>query len=222
MMITLAEYAAVHGKAPVSVRQMIARGSLRTAEKVAGNWMIDADEPYPDNRRKGDGFEMRHGMYVVDEIAYPKGAIIPVYVRIGADWYRKEKSLLGISPTNPAPTWTPNPFRNGTRKEPLAWLFAIDVYGCVPRDTDHVRKHTGRSVTTAELDRIREKTGMKPLGERESVRGAHYGPEYAFTIREAFYELEDDETAQRLADGLRRLGIEADHCMPRTIGIRID
>jgi len=51
-MISLAEYAAMHGKSPVTVRQMAARGGFQTAQKIARNWIIDENEPYPDGRVK--------------------------------------------------------------------------------------------------------------------------------------------------------------------------
>lgn len=52
MMISLAEYAVMHGKSPVTVRQMAARGGFQTAQKIARNWIIDENEPYPDGRVK--------------------------------------------------------------------------------------------------------------------------------------------------------------------------
>lgn len=51
-MIALSEYAALHGKSPVSVRQMAQRGGFKTAIKIARNWIIDENEPYPDGRIK--------------------------------------------------------------------------------------------------------------------------------------------------------------------------
>lgn len=51
-MITLTEYAARHGKAAVSVRQMAQRGGLRTARKEGRDWIVDSGEPYPDRRRR--------------------------------------------------------------------------------------------------------------------------------------------------------------------------
>lgn len=44
--ISLKEYAAKHGKAPVSVRQKAQRGGFKTAEKIGRDWLIDPDEPY--------------------------------------------------------------------------------------------------------------------------------------------------------------------------------
>lgn len=46
-MISLAEYAQIHGKAPNSIRAMASRGRFQTAKKDGRNWIIDASEPYP-------------------------------------------------------------------------------------------------------------------------------------------------------------------------------
>ena len=51
-MISLSEYAAKHGKANTTVRQMAERGGFKTAQKIARNWIIDENEPYPDARIK--------------------------------------------------------------------------------------------------------------------------------------------------------------------------
>jgi hypothetical protein len=51
-MISLAEYAAKHGKSHVTVRQMAQRNGFKTAQKIARNWIIDENEPYPDARIK--------------------------------------------------------------------------------------------------------------------------------------------------------------------------
>jgi hypothetical protein len=51
-LISLAEYAAKHGKALRSVRQKAAAGGFTTAVKIGRNWVIDADEPYTDHRVK--------------------------------------------------------------------------------------------------------------------------------------------------------------------------
>ncbi|PXY81423.1 hypothetical protein [Bifidobacterium asteroides] len=61
-MITIAEYAAMHGRAEVSVRQMASRGGLRTARKKGRNWMVDSEEPYPDRRRRMSVAPTREGM----------------------------------------------------------------------------------------------------------------------------------------------------------------
>lgn len=52
MLISLAEYAAQHGKAKISARKLAQRGSFETAQKIGRNWLIDDQEPYPDRRVK--------------------------------------------------------------------------------------------------------------------------------------------------------------------------
>ena len=81
--ITVNEYAALHHKQPVSVRKLAQRGSLKSAKKIGGVWLIDKEEQYPDHRRSGSvkSFEMVRGMYLVDEIAYVEG-LPSTYVRI--------------------------------------------------------------------------------------------------------------------------------------------
>lgn len=51
MLITLAEYAARHGRSPATLRQRIARGTLK-AEKIGRDWLIDEDTPLEDTRVK--------------------------------------------------------------------------------------------------------------------------------------------------------------------------
>lgn len=55
-MISLKEYAAKHGKHPVSVRQKAARGGFKTAQKIGRDWLIDSDEPYIDERVKSGNY----------------------------------------------------------------------------------------------------------------------------------------------------------------------
>lgn len=51
-LISLAEYAELHGKNPATVRQKVLRGGFKTARKIGRNWVINRDEPYIDNREK--------------------------------------------------------------------------------------------------------------------------------------------------------------------------
>ena len=51
MLIALKDYAVMHGRAHNSARRMAERGSFDTAVKIAGVWLIDSEEPYPDPRR---------------------------------------------------------------------------------------------------------------------------------------------------------------------------
>ncbi|MBQ8708185.1 MAG: hypothetical protein IJ523_08865 [Succinivibrionaceae bacterium] len=55
MLVPLVEYAKTHGKAQVTVRQMAARGGFKTAQKIGKNWVIDSDEPYPEDRKISSG-----------------------------------------------------------------------------------------------------------------------------------------------------------------------
>lgn len=70
----------LHHKQPVSVRKLAQRGSLKSAKKIGGVWLIDKEEQYPDHRRSGSvkSFEMVRGMYLVDEIAYVEGLHPPM------------------------------------------------------------------------------------------------------------------------------------------------
>lgn len=52
MLISLAEYAKIHGRDPATVRQMALRGGFETARKIGRNWCIEDYEEYPDHRKK--------------------------------------------------------------------------------------------------------------------------------------------------------------------------
>ena len=52
MLISLAEYAAKHGKAAISARKLAQRGRFDTARKIGRNWVVDDAEPWPDRRVK--------------------------------------------------------------------------------------------------------------------------------------------------------------------------
>ena len=54
-LISLKEYAELHCKALVTVRQKAARGGFQTARKIGRNWVIEEDEPYPDDKRVKSG-----------------------------------------------------------------------------------------------------------------------------------------------------------------------
>lgn len=49
-LISLVEYAKLHGRDPATVRQRVLRGGFKTARKIGRNWVIDKNEPYEDNR----------------------------------------------------------------------------------------------------------------------------------------------------------------------------
>ncbi|MBT1164967.1 hypothetical protein JS534_10205 [Bifidobacterium felsineum] len=224
MKITLKEYAEHHGKAPVSVRQMIARGSLKTAEKIGGNWMIDPNEPYPDNRRRdGEGaFEMRNGMYVIDEIAYRVNHET-TYVRIGDQWYRKGKCRRQLDTTNPAPVLMPaDPWKadpNGKRNE--NWFFAAQNYGCLPRDTTFIRDGLKRAASEDEVAAIAARHDAVRAGEKDETLGRFYGPEYEVTIRKAILRLPEGVNPITVEHEIRSKGIEAGSDGGRNVSIRI-
>lgn len=51
-LISLKEYANMHGVTPDTIRQKVLRGGFTTAQKIGRNWVIDKDEPYSDQRQK--------------------------------------------------------------------------------------------------------------------------------------------------------------------------
>ena len=55
--ISIAEYAALHGKAAISVQQKARRGGFKTAHKIGHNWVIDSEEPLIDNRVKSGKYK---------------------------------------------------------------------------------------------------------------------------------------------------------------------
>ena len=65
-MIPITQYAAMHGRAEVTARQMARRGGLRTARKQGRDWMVDSEEPYPDRRRRMGEALTREGMEGLD------------------------------------------------------------------------------------------------------------------------------------------------------------
>lgn len=57
MLISLAEYAAQHGKAKISARKLAQRGRFKTARKIGRNWVVDDAEPWPDRRVKSGQYK---------------------------------------------------------------------------------------------------------------------------------------------------------------------
>jgi hypothetical protein len=68
MLVSLQEYAELHGKKPDNVRQKIHRGGFETAVKSGGTWMIDSEEPFGRTKQM-----------------FPKGAQLAV-CRVGAKY----------------------------------------------------------------------------------------------------------------------------------------
>jgi len=57
MLIPLVEYAKRHGRDNSAARHMALRGGFKTAQKMGRDWVIDEDEPYPDNRIKSGEYK---------------------------------------------------------------------------------------------------------------------------------------------------------------------
>lgn len=51
-LISLKEYAELHGVTPDTVRQKVLRGGFKSAQKIGRNWVINRNEPYTDFRKK--------------------------------------------------------------------------------------------------------------------------------------------------------------------------
>ena len=55
-LISLAEYAEMHGVKQATIRQKVLRGKLE-AHKIGRNWVIDKNTPYIDNRIKNGDYK---------------------------------------------------------------------------------------------------------------------------------------------------------------------
>lgn len=51
MLISLSEYAQIHGKSSDTIRRLAAHGNLWTAQKIGRNWVVDSEEAYPVEKR---------------------------------------------------------------------------------------------------------------------------------------------------------------------------
>lgn len=56
-LISLTEYAKLHGKSPRTIRQKAQAGGFKTARKIGRNWVIDKNEPYTDLRVKSGKYK---------------------------------------------------------------------------------------------------------------------------------------------------------------------
>ena len=54
-LISLIEYGERHNKNRATVRQKAKAGGFTTARKIGRNWVIDENEPYPDDKRVKSG-----------------------------------------------------------------------------------------------------------------------------------------------------------------------
>lgn len=139
-------------------------------------------------------------------------------------WCKKDVFRRQLDKTNPEPTPVPyDPFagKNSERKMRAGWFEATQNFGCLPRDTDFVRKELKRAATPDELAAVAAKFDAVKKSERTNVLGKFYGPEYEYTVREAVLELPDGVNAMSVEYELRRMGIEADNCGPGVVAVRI-
>ena len=67
MLISLAQYAKKHGKSQVTARQTAQREGFQTARKIGRNWVIDSEEPWPEDKR------IKSGEYIGWYEKYRKG-----------------------------------------------------------------------------------------------------------------------------------------------------
>ena len=54
-LISISEYAALHGKKRNTIQAKCIRGGYKTARKIGHNWVISASEPYNDLRETAAG-----------------------------------------------------------------------------------------------------------------------------------------------------------------------
>lgn len=60
MLISIKDYASMHGRDPATVRQKALRGGFRTAKKIGRDWLIDDSEPYEDIRIKNGKYTAKN------------------------------------------------------------------------------------------------------------------------------------------------------------------
>jgi len=51
MLVSLTEYAGIHGKSSDTLRRMAEKGVLKTARKIGRNWVVNRKEAYPVKKR---------------------------------------------------------------------------------------------------------------------------------------------------------------------------
>ena len=51
-LISIAEYAVIHGVMQDTIKKRCQRGTFKTARKIGKFWVIDKNEPYIDHRTK--------------------------------------------------------------------------------------------------------------------------------------------------------------------------
>lgn len=66
-LISLGEWAHIHGIDPATARQRAGRGAFKTARKIGRNWLIDEDEQLVDHRKKDLTTEIYKKFFNIDE-----------------------------------------------------------------------------------------------------------------------------------------------------------
>lgn len=158
MLISLTEYSAKHGKNESSARRMALRGRFATAQKIGRNWMIEANEPWPDYRTS----EYKEGEKSVNEFIYnSEGKLIVdgIYVdlhcqssyiaQIGDNYYMFPSLSNPKNAEEFAKSLRPIPnYSRPEYFEPTVPELAMMVYHCAFRN---LPERLGRAITQEEL-----------------------------------------------------------------------
>lgn len=56
-LISIGEYAKMHGVQQQTIKKKCQRGGFKTAKKIGKYWVIDKEEPYQDNRVKSGQYK---------------------------------------------------------------------------------------------------------------------------------------------------------------------
>jgi len=61
MLISLKEYAQMHGKDYDNLRKKVLSGGFKTAQRIGHFWAIDSEEPFTDCRVKSGKYQKKKG-----------------------------------------------------------------------------------------------------------------------------------------------------------------
>lgn len=231
MLISLAEYAALHGKSESAARRMALRGSFQTAQKAGRNWVVDQDEPWPDRRTlearakeaKLHGFEYdEDGYLIVDDIVDDPRFETLTFVRIKYDWYK----VVGVNIHNTgrdfAATLIPTAYSKIDGDYQPSWALRIMAWKVRPRTAPKIK--VGRAITEKEMESLMERYHLTQDDISEpfdAERGGIYGKEHAvhFPVVTIRFPTMD---ALRVETQLRSKGIEAWNGAPGYVDVRVD
>lgn len=231
MLISLAQYAAQHGKSDSTARQMALRGHFATAQKVGRNWMIDSSEPWPDYRTqeykeagKMEGMEYNsQGDLIVDGIyvdaRYQTGRI----VKIGESYYMFCGTMMYESGQAFAKALRPLPnYKAPECLEMVSSRLAMMCNHCVYRSTPEDFPSLGRAITSGELSQLIDAGTIVPAGEEFEayVFGIENGEETRSPYTAQSFTAETLDVLSIETD-LKKEGIQAYNGAPGMITIRI-